>query len=271
MLSRIPSRLFRGVGAEAPCYFVADTRANDGRTDASYRLALEARPRRAAFAASPTNSYYSKDRLHALVGWLHAHFEHCCYFEPPGEYSLNSLGRGDSAKKQRHVRYRKRANRKAVESAGLATRVVSDWAAIDREDAFRESLDEVRAVFRGSRAFSRAVDDQCRTFYFGENARRAIRGLAPLGIAERESVAWSREYLLRELAFSSRCDEILDSVLGWGRGPVALIYHERWPLLERFVSGEFGERGRFNAVFYAVKMTPLADWDGQDAGPFWRE
>ncbi|MCH7876549.1 MAG: tRNA-dependent cyclodipeptide synthase [Gemmatimonadetes bacterium] len=116
----------------------------------------------ALIGISPFNSYFSVERIRALLAWGLGRFDALHVFVPdvPAAYTLEASGysRQEAQRKaRRQANYLGNKIRRAFEAVGVcgarADEMVLDWARLSDMPAYSDRLEECRALYRSDSAF----------------------------------------------------------------------------------------------------------------------
>ena len=212
---------------------------------------------------SAANSYYNRERTAETVAWSAAWFKRTHAFIPGilSRYTFEAKGHSHTKSRQKAVQAENRLRRFAEEGEQLVKRravgfaaktgevSIPKWTDIQTHPAFLESLFFTRERLYDSSIFRTAVHESCLEVVTNGRRPNAADSID-------ESIDLAREFLLQELAFLWRCDEILGA-----NEPMVYIYHRRWPVFEQFAAGEFfeDERPLENVGFLVVEMKEPVD------------
>lgn len=194
---------------------------------------------------SPFNSYFTADRLVALVSWAHRCFDEFHVFMPdePAAHTLEALGYPtDRArhKARRQGNYVRNKIYRALSDVGVPdpeSRVL-DSAALRANEAYQDMHAAVKTLFHADNDFQAACLDATHWVLDRRLADGAVPTTAQLQCAVR--------YFLAEMPLFQATTRIVD------RPNSAFVYHQRVGFLDRFYRHELALRPDNGQSFFVT-------------------
>ncbi len=190
----------------------------------------------AIIGMSPNNSYFKPHIIRDLIEFALQEFSQIYIFVPdvPATHTFKALGYTlpESQKKARLYgnNFKNHAARalETLDLEGYKTTHASiiDWNSdIEQNEQYQKQLQYVRKLYETNQEFR----DDTRS-----ETARVIEGYKHRPqVATQEALDEGAQYILKELAFFLAAESILKTK------QITLLYHNRWPVFEKFFSGHY--------------------------------
>lgn len=181
---------------------------------------------------SPGNSYFKPSRIRSCIELAQAHYEEVFIWIPdkPAIHTYRALGYPPN---QCEAKARQKGNtlrNHCLAHSEETVKMLSWERDIDPLPSYQKALQHLYLLYNHHVEFKHAVQEETR----GVLEKYPHKSVTFTSASLDEGAC----YLLKEFAFLD-----ISPILSPLR-PLALVYHRRWPLFERFISGHFDQKVR---------------------------
>jgi len=190
------------------------------------------------FGMSPGNPYFKSRVIEDYVEYLGKEKRRIIVVVPqqPAEHTYRALGSKDAVKRAKKNSSQLKSHcRRAIEKVGRFEEMagefhILDWAQeVDTHKAYIEALEFITKFYKNNSGFR--LDVARSTAKILGKAVTSSDEFSESELEEDENIQEGVYYLLKELAF------VISSKEMFRTDKVAVIYHRRWPVYEKFVNG----------------------------------
>ena len=187
---------------------------------------------------SINNSYFKAELLEKLLAWATASAGPVYVMIPdePAVHTLMALGKTQQdAERVARLKSNSLENKclEIVQRFGLRKIQIIRWGCLVANECYQAALLEIRAAFEKDASFRTAVRNMTASVLKGDSTPEAIE----MGV----------HFLLQELAFITRADQIL------GEDKVAYVYHKTMDVLKEVIMGRYVFRASPNVGFITAE------------------
>lgn len=191
----------------------------------------------AIIGMSPGNSYFKQQTIHDLIAFTAQRFTLTYIWIPdiPAEHTYKALGytaleaQRKARQKGNNLRNHSKRAIEALSNYSLDNKcLIMDWNTdIESNKVYQEKFKYVQKLYSENLEFCNDVQSETKRVLDAYPHKKESTSKNLIALNE------GTQYLLKELAFFLAAQKILNN------SQITLLYHQRWPVFEKFFSGYY--------------------------------